>query len=349
MDPLTALALNDTLGTEDHAVLVRLREGLENRLDLFPAKLLGGLLANRGEDLVCVVMVVVVVMTSAAAMLVVVVVMMLVVVVTVATALAFLVVIVVVMLVVVMTVATALALLVVIVVVMLVIVVTVTTALALLVVIVVMVMMFVVMVVLLFKSVHSILEGILMLHSKKNILTVKAIPGGSHDNGGLIMLTEERYALGDLLILCSLGMRKNDGGCVGDLIVIELAKVLHIHLALINVCNGGEAIKHRTVVLGGLCRTNNVRKLANARGLDNNSVGIILLKNLYKRLGEITNKRAADTARVHLGDLNARICKEAAVNTDLAKLVLDKHDLLACICLFDQLLNQRGLTRTEEA
>jgi hypothetical protein len=163
------------------------------------------------------------------------------------------------------------------------------------------------------------------------------------------MLTEERYALGDLLVLCGLGMGENDGGSVGDLIVIELAKVLHIHLALINVCNGGEAVEGCAVLLGGLCRANNVGKLADARGLDNNSVGIILLENLYKCLGEITNKRAADTTRVHLGNLNACIGKEAAVNTDLAKLVLNKHNLLGSVCLFNQLLNQRGLTRTEEA
>ena len=134
-----------------------------------------------------------------------------------------------------------------------------------------------------------------------------------------------------------------------DLIIIELAKVLHIHLTLVHVGNGGKAIKRSTVLLGGLCRADNVRKLANTRGLDNNSVGSVFLKHLNQRLGEITNKRAADTAGVHLGDLNARIGKEAAVNTDLAKLVLDKNNLLACIRFFNKLLYQRGFTCAEEA
>ena len=188
MNPLAALALNNTLCTKDHTVLVRLREGLENRLNLFPAKLLGGLLANRGEHLVCVVMVVVVVMASAAAMLVMIVMVMLMVVVAVATALTLLIMVVMMMLMVVVAVATAFAVLVVI----------------------VMVVMLVVMVVLLFKSVHSILEGILMLHSSKNVLTVKAIPGGSHDNRRLVMLTKEINALGNLLILCLLGVGENN-------------------------------------------------------------------------------------------------------------------------------------------
>ena len=229
--------------------------------------------------------------------------------------------------------------------VMLVVVVTVATALAMLVVVV----MMMVMVVLFLKSLYRILNGILMLHSKENILTVKEIPGSCHDNGLSIVLTKETYALGNLLIPCTLCMREDDGGCMLDLVVIELAKVLHIHLALINVGNGGEAVKNCTVILGSLCRADNVRELTNARGLDDDSIGVILLKNLNKRLGKIANKRAADTAGIHLGNLDTCIGKEAAVNTDLTKLVLNENNLLTCICLFNQLLDKRGFTCAKEA
>ena len=373
MNPLAALTFNDTLGTKDHAVIIRLGEGLKNGLNLLNCKLLGSFLAERGEYLVGMVMVVVMVVTAALAVLVMVVVVMLVVVVIVATALAVLVMVVMVMLVVVVTVATALTVLVMIVMMMLVVVVTVAAALAVLVVVVmvlvivvtvaaaltvlvmvvmvmlvvvvivatalavltVIVVMMMVMVVLFLKSLYRILNGILMLHSKENILTVKEIPGSCHDNSLSIVLTKEANALGNLLIPSILCMREDDGGSVTNLVVIELAKVLHIHLALINIGNGGKAVKSCTVILGSLCRADNVRELTNARGLDDDSIGVILLKNLNKRLGKIANKRAADTAGIHLGNLDTRIGKEAAVNTDLTKLVLNENNLLACICLFN--------------
>ena len=367
MNPLTALTFNDTLGTKDHAVIIRLGEGLKNGLNLLNCKLLGSFLAERGEYLVGMVMVVVMVVTATAAMLVVVVVMMFVIVVLMATALAVLVVVVMVMLVIVVTVATALTVLVMVVVVMLVVVVTVAAALAMLVmvvmvmlvvvvlvatalaVLVMIVVMMVVMVVLFLKSLYRILNSVLMLHSKENILTVKEIPGGCHDNSISIVLTKETNALGNLLIPCGLGMGEDNRRSMLDLVVIELAKVLHIHLALINVGNGGETVKNCTVILGSLCRADNVRKLTNARGLDDDSIGIILIKNLNKCLGKIANKRTANTAGIHLGYLDTCIGKESAVNTDLAELVLDKNNLLTCICLFNQLLNKRGFTCAKEA
>ena len=107
MKPLAALALNNSLRAEDHAILIRLSEGFENGLKLFPAKLLGCLLAKRAKDLVSVVVMMVVTVASALAVLIVVV-MVLVIVVTVASALAMLIV-VVMMLVIVVIVASALA------------------------------------------------------------------------------------------------------------------------------------------------------------------------------------------------------------------------------------------------
>ena len=199
------------------------------------------------------------------------------------------------------------------------------------------------------ESLYRILNGILMLHSKENVLTVKEIPGSSHDNGLRIVLTKERNALGNLLILGTLCMGENDRGSVLNLVVIELAKVLHIHLALINVGNGGKAVKMCAMILSSLGCADNVRELTNSRGLDDDSIGIILLKNLNKSLGKIANKRAADTAGVHLGNLDTCIGKEAAVYTDLAKLVLNENNLLTCVCLFNQLLDKRGFTCAKEA
>ena len=205
------------------------------------------------------------------------------------------------------------------------------------------------MLVLLLKCLYSILKSVLMLHCSKNILTVKAVPRCSYNNRIGIMLTKKCYTFSNLLIPCSLCMRKHDCRSVSNLIVIKLAEVLHIHLALINISNSGKAIKNSTVLLSSLCRTNNVGKLTNARGLDNNSVGIVFLEHLNKCLGKIAHKRAADTTRVHLGDLNTCIGKETTVNTDFTEFVLNKNNLLACICFFNQLLDKGSLACSKKA
>ena len=381
MNPLAALTLNDALGTQDHTVIVRLGELIENCLDALNGEFLRGLLAEGGKYLVCMVVVMIVTVTATAALLAVVVMMLVVVMVSVATALLVVVVMVMVsvatellivvvvvsvaaaLLIVIVMVSVAAALLIVVVVVsvaaaLLIVVVVVSVATALLIVIVVvsvatalLIVVVVVMVVLMLilKCLYRVSKGVSSLHSGENILAIKSVPGGSHDNGGLVMLAEKSNALGNLLIPCRLGVGENDAGGVCYLIVIELAEVLHIHFALVNVGNGGKAIEGCTVLLGGLRRTDNVGQLADARGLDNNSVGVVFLKHLYKCLREIAHQRAADTARVHLSDLNARIGEKSAVNTYLAKLVLNKDDTLTCVRLLDQLLDQRGLTRTEKA
>ena len=227
------------------------------------------------------------------------------------------------------------------------------TAFAMLTVIVMMVVMIVtvvmVMLMLLLKRLYSILESILMLHSNENILAVKIIPRGSYYNCIGIMLTKKGYAFGYLLFPCSLGVRKNDGRCMLDLVIIEFAEILHIHLALINVGNGGKAIKNSAVLLCSFSRTNNVRKLTNTRGLNNNSIRSVFLKHLYKRLRKVTYERATDATGIHLGNLNSSIGKESTVNTDLTKLVLNKNNLFTGIRLLNKLLDQRGLACTEEA
>ena len=231
------------------------------------------------------------------------------------------------------------------VIVMMVMLVVVASAIAMLVVIVMMVMV----VMLLLKCADSIVECVLMLHCRKDVRACKLIPGSRDYGGGSVILSDESGSVLDSRLLCGVGVRKDHGGSVADLIAEELAKVLHIHLALTCVNNGGEAADLKICALDTLHRLNNVGELANARGLDENSVGVVLCQHLGKSLGKITNERAADTARVHLGDLDAGILEEAAVNADLAKLVLDKDELLAGVGLFYKLLDERGLTCAEEA
>lgn len=67
VDPLSAFALNDALGPEDHAVSDIVVELAESLFDLSIAEGLGSLKSDALENLICVVMMVLVVMVMAAA------------------------------------------------------------------------------------------------------------------------------------------------------------------------------------------------------------------------------------------------------------------------------------------
>ena len=215
--------------------------------------------------------------------------------------------------------------------------------------VVVVVVMLVMMLVLFLKLVKCILKAILLLHCGENVLAVELVPRSSNDSSGSVVLSDKLNGSLDLLCLGKIGVREDNRGRVGDLIVIELAKVLHIHLTLINVGNGGKAIKLGVICLDRLNSLDNVGELTYSAGLDDNSVGMEFVKHLDKCLGKVAYKRATDTTRVHLGDLDAGILKETAVDTYLTKLVLDEHELFTAVCLFDELLYKCGLAGSEEA
>ena len=298
------------------------------------------LVASAFAMLVVVVVVMLVTVAAAFAMLIVVVMVMLVTVL-VASAFTVLVVVVMVMLV---TVASAFAVLVVIVVMM-----TVLVASAFAVLVVVVVVMLVMMLMLLLELCKCALEGVLLLHSGEDILAVELVPRSGNDGSGRVVLSDELDCRLNLLCLGKVGVGEDDGGCVGDLVVIELAKVLHIHLTLVNVGNGGEAIE---LGVGGLNRLNsldNVGELTYSAGLNDNSIGVELVKHLDKRLGKIADEGAADATGVHLGDLDACVLKESAVDTDLTEFVLDKNELFAAVCFLNKLLYKCGLAGSEEA
>ncbi len=92
-----------------------------------------------------------------------------------------------------------------------------------------------------------------------------------------------------------------------------------------------------------------VGQLADAGRLDDDAVGVILLDDLLQSGAEIAHQRAADAACVQLVDLDAGLLQEAAVDADLAELVLDQNDLLTRKGLLDELLDKGRFTGTKEA
>ena len=192
-------------------------------------------------------------------------------------------------------------------------------------------------------------EGVLPLHGLENLRAGDLIPRGGDDRGGGVLLAQHGDAAVELGLTQPVGAGEDDRARVLDLIVEELAEVLHVDAALVRVDDGGEAVELQFVRLDTLHSADDVGELADAGGLDEDAVGAELLEHLLEGLLKVADEAAADAAGIHLVDRDARVLQETAVDGDLAELVFDEDDLLAGIRLGDELLDQRRFPRAEKA
>jgi len=79
--------------------------------------------------------------------------------------------------------------------------------------------------------------------------------------------------------------------------------------------------------------TNDVRKLSNTRGFDQNTVRMVLIQHFLKRLSKIANQGAANATAVHFGHFNSRILHKATINTDLTEFIFNQNKLFANVSL----------------
>ena len=212
-----------------------------------------------------------------------------------------------------------------------------------------MVVMVVLVLGLLGKELQLLFKGILVLHRLENLCAGELIPRGGNDGGVLVVLAQQSDAGFKLFGLDTVRTAQNDGVCVLDLVVIELAEVFHVHFALVCIGNGGEAIQRNVFHVQVLHGTDHIAQLAYAGRLDQNAVRVVGLQHLTQRLAEVAHKAAADAALAHLGDFNAGVLQKAAVNGNLAELVFDEDELFALKSFGDQLADQRGFACAEEA
>ena len=206
---------------------------------------------------------------------------------------------------------------------------------ALIVVVMVMMVTVVMLVVLMLHASQLVREGVGVLHRGGQLLAVKGRPGRGDDGRRFVVLAQHSDAGLQFFLRDVIGVAEHDATCVLDLIVEELAKVLHIQLALVGVNDGGEGIENDILGHDALHGADDVGQLADARGLDENAVGGEIGQHLRERLGEITDQGAADAALIHFGDLHAALLEKARVNADLAEFVFNEHDLLAGIGFFE--------------
>ena len=198
---------------------------------------------------------------------------------------------------------------------------------------------------------HLLSQRVVLRHRGHDHVARQLIPRRGDDARLLVVLAQQGHDGFQLLLRQVLRAGEQDGARVLDLVEEELAEVLHVHTAFHRVRHRDEAahLGLVDVALHAFHRADHVAELAHAGGLDEDAVGMILIDHLAKRLAEVAHQAAADAAGVHLGHLDARFLHEAAVDADLAELVLDEHDLLARKGLLQQLLDQRRLSGPEEA
>ena len=302
VDPSAVISCNDSFCTKDHSEAIAICKALKSGFELGFVEFFGCFCAVAYKHFVGVMMLVVVVtaLTVMVVMLVVVVtaltvmVMMLVVVVTALTVVVMMLVfmmtaltVVVMMLVVVVTALTVVVMMLVVVVtalaVMVMMLVVVVTALAVM-------MMHLVMMRLFLKMLKLGGESRSMLHRLDDLCTRKLIPRCRDDHSTRIVISYKSNAFADFGIRNRFGVAKNDASRVLYLIVEKFTKIFHVHFTLVGIHNGRSTVEFCAVRVRIFYSRNNVGKLTHARGLDKDSVGMILVYNLFERFCKIANQ-----------------------------------------------------------
>ena len=172
-----------------------------------------------------------------------------------------------------------------------------------LVVIMIMVVMMVCMLFRLEESGSHIVSGERILDRFSDLYARELFPRCRDDLGVIVDLADQ-FDRGVEFALCDVACSgQDDRACVLDLVLVELFEVLQVDLALARVDDGnGTAYFGAFDLLNG---SDYVRKLADAGGLDEDTVRSILVDDFLESCTEVAYEGAADAAGVHLGDLNA--------------------------------------------
>ena len=163
------------------------------------------------------------------------------------------------------------------------------------------------------------------------------------------MLSQQTDDLIDFLLAQPLYVAQDNGAGVLHLVHVEFAEVLQIHLRLLGIYHGGEAVQLNLIILQILNGDDNIGKLAHAGWLDENPVRMVLLDNLVQCLSEISYQGATNASGIHLINLNSGVLQEPLVHTNLTELVFNQNDFLIPIGFLNQLPNQRRLSGSQES
>jgi hypothetical protein len=130
--------------------------------------------------------------------------------------------------------------------------------------VVIVVIVVIVVVAMFFQLLKFLGEGVGVLHSLQNLLAVKLAPGSGYNSCLGVVLPYKLYGGCRLFVGGYVGVAEHNASRRFHLIVEEFAKILHIHLALSRINNGGKTVYLAVLEVCALNGTNDVRKLAHA-------------------------------------------------------------------------------------
>ena len=159
-----------------------------------------------------------------------------------------------------------------------------------LVIIVVVMMMLMVVVSFVEQCLELVAERVLLRHSVNELTARELVPLGSYHGSLLVEPANELNSLAELLLRETRGMAEDNAACVLYLIVEEFAEILVVHLALLGVNDRSEAVELNVVSVDVAYSVDDVAELAYARGLDEDAVGVVLVKHLHESLAEVTDE-----------------------------------------------------------
>ena len=192
-------------------------------------------------------------------------------------------------------------------------------------------------------------QTILTSHGIQNLLAIQLGPGGSDQCSFFIVLTNQLHSGIQLGLGNIIGTGQNNGTGSFDLIVVELAKVLHIDLHLAGIRHSNRMAQNHIFRNYFLHSCYHITELAHTGGLNHYAVRMILFDHLGQSLAKVAHQAAANAAGVHFRNVDAGILQETAVNTDLTEFIFDQYQLLTLVSFLDHFLDQSGLTGTQKA
>ena len=199
------------------------------------------------------------------------------------------------------------------------------------------------------QSVQLCRKGLLLFHDVEDLLSIQLIPVCCHDIGIFVKLSQHCHYLVQLLLAHALNVAEDNGAGVLNLVLVELAEVLHVHLALLGVNYCCETVKLNLVVVKILNGNNDVTEFSYSRWLYEDPLRIVVSDNLVQSPSKISHQCAADASCVHLIYLNSSILQEALIYAYLSELVFNKNYLFPLVGFCYQFLDQCCLSCSKEA
>ena len=203
---------------------------------------------------------------------------------------------------------------------------------------VIIVMMVVMMLMLLFHLASKLGElggdAALLLHGFQYLFSCQLIPLRCND---FRIVVERPYHLNasvELILGESRRMAQDNSACILYLVIKELTKVLHIHLAFLCIDDGCKSVQFYFVIMKVFNRKYYIAQFSNARRLYQNSVRRKFLDHLIKSFRKISHERTADATRIHFIYLNSGLLQKTSVNAYITELILDENQFLTRISLF---------------